>query len=120
MEKMSQTSYWDIVIQTRTYKTSSMYKCLRGDKQHVSWKKVLYDNYAIPRVTFTFWMTLMDKLNTKDRLLKIGSVKNNKCVFCQQDETINHFFLPADSFNAFGEEFYCGYGYQIFPKDWKH
>lgn len=37
--------HWTWVLYMETYKTSAMYKELRGEKQHVGWKKLFFSNY---------------------------------------------------------------------------
>lgn len=50
------------------YKTTNMYEDLRGEKQQVDWKKIFFDSYAKPCAIFTLSLTLMGRLNTKDRI----------------------------------------------------
>src|SRR3954470_9450442 len=78
-DKLSQMNHWKDVVQTNKYKTTKMYKCMRDDKQHVSWKKMIYGNHSRPRAMSTLCMGLMGRLNTKDILVKIGINTDTKC-----------------------------------------
>lgn len=73
--------YWKDVKQGKIYQTRAMYKAIRGEKEKVSWNKVMLQNLARPRSIFTLWMTLNGKLQTKDRLIKFGMQMDPKCTF---------------------------------------
>jgi zinc-binding in reverse transcriptase len=43
------------------------------------------------------WLISKNKILTKDNLRKRGWIGDSKCVFCQEDETINHLFLHCSN-----------------------
>ncbi|XP_058734321.1 uncharacterized protein LOC131606051 [Vicia villosa] len=95
-DTMKNTPYWEQAEVSDKFKTSDMYKAIMGDVNHVEWKKMIVDNYARPRTIFALWMTLKGRLPTKDRLCKFGILTENRCCFCQGEESIEHLFFACD------------------------
>lgn len=50
---MANTDYWNDVEHNRNFKTSVMYRELRGTKEQVEWRKMMYNNNARPRDKLT-------------------------------------------------------------------
>lgn len=84
-EIVGNTTYWAEVDQKEIYKTFIMYKTVRGEKEHVEWKKISFKNYARPRTTFVFWIKLMGRLPNKGMLVRFGIITDRKCSFCDQE-----------------------------------
>ncbi|XP_058773286.1 uncharacterized protein LOC131647414 [Vicia villosa] len=61
-----------------------------------SWYKLLMHNYARPRAKLIFWLACHDRLATKSRLVKMGMLKDSKCSFCSNVETIQHLFFECE------------------------
>lgn len=72
------------------YNTAATYRDIRGDRGHVEWWPVFNRNLAKPRAKFTLWLGMLDRLATKDKLVKFGIVLDPKCAFCNDDETLQH------------------------------
>lgn len=53
----------------------------------------MFMNYARLRSIFTLWIALMGRLPTRDRLHKLGMNVEQKCCFCECEESINHLFF---------------------------
>ena len=56
----------------------------------------IWRNIAPPKVEFMLWLALLEKLNTKDMLVRKGLLPSqvNLCSFCaQQQEDIDHLLL---------------------------
>ncbi|XP_050236725.1 uncharacterized protein LOC126686631 [Mercurialis annua] len=59
----------------------------------------------VPRYSFTTWLALKNKLNTRDKLHKWGTIPDDKCCFCNQEsETTRHLF------------FSCPFSYEVWKK----
>lgn len=55
--------------------------------------KTLISNFAWSRAKLTFWLACHKRLATKNRLVKLGMLNDNKCIFCGKEETIQLFFF---------------------------
>jgi hypothetical protein len=117
-EIVMQTRYWDEAIQRGKYKTSTMYKDLRGEKEQVEWKRVFFNNHARPRATFILWLTLMACLPTKDRLARIGVVTDGVCSFCNHAESLEHIFFECNTTQLIWREILSWVGFIRSPSKW--
>ncbi|XP_058726890.1 uncharacterized protein LOC131598292 [Vicia villosa] len=61
-----------------------------------SWYKLLMHNYARPKAKLIFWLACHNRLATKSRLVKMGMLKDSKCSFCNNVETIQHLFFECE------------------------
>ncbi|XP_058774476.1 uncharacterized protein LOC131648763 [Vicia villosa] len=95
-EALSTSKHWMEAVTTGHYKTGAMYKDLKGEVEHVGWKKILVDNHARPRSCFTLWMTLMKRFPTKERLLRLGINVDLKCCYCDYNKNIQHLFFGCN------------------------
>lgn len=86
-------SYWQDVIQMGKYKKEKMYTCMRGEKENMNWRPILVRNLARPRANFIVWLVFLGILNTKDRLTNFGVETDNTCVFCGEQESLEHLFF---------------------------
>lgn len=107
-DTISHTEHWEDAIQNGKYVTWMMYKELRGDSIQVRWRKILFTNYARPRVIFTLWMDLMRRLPTRDRLHMMGLNMEQQCCFYECEENINTCFFFAGELAPFGGEYSNG------------
>jgi hypothetical protein len=48
-----------------------------------------------PRVHFFLWLLSKDRLLTRNNLEKRRHVDDRSCVFCSDDESINHLFFEC-------------------------
>lgn len=92
-EAVISTVAWADMLRTGKYKTSLIYKELRGDKPPVASKKVFYSNVVRPRAVFILWLLFMGRLSTKDRLTKFGITTDGLCCFCGAMESADHLFF---------------------------
>lgn len=95
------TVAWVDTLRTRVYKTSLIYRALRGEKVVVSWRTMLYNNLARPRSLFVLWLSCWGRLFKKDRLARFGISTDGLCCFCGDAESVDHLF------------FYCAFTRQI-------
>ncbi|XP_058783374.1 uncharacterized protein LOC131658055 [Vicia villosa] len=84
---------WEQTLQFDKFNTGKHYQLIRGGREQVTWKKVLFHNNARPRAKFHLWLVLVGRILTKDRLTKFGIITDKGCCFCQEDETIDHLYF---------------------------
>ncbi|XP_019236644.1 PREDICTED: uncharacterized protein LOC109216874 [Nicotiana attenuata] len=71
-----------------------IYRKLQGEFQKCTWKRLICNNYAIPRWKFILFLALHDRLQTRDRVAKWSLVEDSSCTMCEEDpETIEHLFF---------------------------
>ncbi|XP_058767701.1 uncharacterized protein LOC131641418 [Vicia villosa] len=117
-DDVSHLSYWQEVIHTGKYKTTKMYECLRGFKDTKIWRHILTRNLARPRATFIIWLVFSGRLNTKDRLLKLGTETDRRCVFCGDYESLEHLFFSCQSTGPIWKNILDWIGYDRQPGTW--
>lgn len=71
--------------------------------------KAIWGKYNIPKYSFTCWLTVHERLLTKDRLMSWNiTVGNDKCVLCNQlPESIDHLFFKCLFSRALCEAIAC-------------
>ncbi|KAL2921104.1 LINE-1 retrotransposable element ORF2 protein [Bienertia sinuspersici] len=80
----------------RGYSAASGYKWLRGDSSLVNWDKWVWGRYNIPRTSFISWLIMWKRIQTKDRLKRIGLTDDDKCCLCGLNaETPDHIFFDC-------------------------
>lgn len=65
-----------------SYSMGSMYTFLCGDRASVSWAKVVWSSFGIPRHDFLAWLTVLNRCPTRDRLLSWGLTVSPLCLLC--------------------------------------
>lgn len=88
-----QTQYWNEVVQTGNYHTTKMYRSLRGVKQQVPWRKIMYKNYARPRAPFNLWMTLMGRKTPKRESSSLALSLIRNCILSGEGKYRTIFFM---------------------------
>jgi hypothetical protein len=67
------------------------YDFLRAQGAKVTWDRMVWEPWSMPRYNFILWLTVLGRLKKKDRL-HFASI-NALCVFCRhEDETHAHLF----------------------------
>lgn len=78
----------------QVFSTKQFYQKLRGQYQKVSWRRLICNNYGLPRWIFILQMAAHSRLPTKDRLFKWGILKDKTFPLCNQvEETTSHLFF---------------------------
>ena len=73
---------------------SEIYQKLLSPSEKVNWASWAWSRYALPKTRFIVWLTLLDKLKTKDRLQELGITPNNSCPLCgTNSESSKHLFF---------------------------
>ena len=82
--------------------SSSKFTCadtwqhLRVKQIEVNWRKLVWFTNAIPKHSFIGWLTIRNRLVTKDRLLQWGLGVDPMCLFCRQNlEDRDHLFFKC-------------------------
>ncbi|XP_058768387.1 uncharacterized protein LOC131642117 [Vicia villosa] len=117
-ERVQQTAYWPLAVQSQKYTTARMYRELRGPQLDVTWKHLIYYNYARPRARFTLWMALLNRLATKDRIARFGVNTNGECCWCKQVETLDHIFFECTTTGFVWSNVLTWLGYNRTPEYW--
>lgn len=89
------TQAWADMVAIGKFRTTLVYRELRGDKLPVAWRKVFYSNLAWPRAIFVSWMLFLGRLNTKERLSRFGVATYGLCCFCGGIENVDHLFFQC-------------------------
>ncbi|XP_058774631.1 uncharacterized protein LOC131648916 [Vicia villosa] len=61
----------------------------------VDWKSLLIGNTTRRRAKIILWLACHGRLATKDRLMKIGVIKEENCKFCDDRETLQHLMFEC-------------------------
>ncbi|XP_062089757.1 uncharacterized protein LOC133796303 [Humulus lupulus] len=81
------------------YQIKQGYKVRYPILDSVYWQYVVWDRLAIPRHKFIFWLVIMGRLQTRERLKKLKICKEADCVVCGADiESVHH--LCVDCLNS--------------------
>ena len=86
---------------------SHAYQFFRPVGSTISWHRVVWEQWSLPKYSFILWLAALGKLRTQDRLRFIPI--DPACVFCRQEgESHRHLF------------FLCGWPCQLWTiiKDW--
>lgn len=79
------------------YSAASGYKWLRADQEEVQWAKWVWNKLSVPKHRFLSWIIMWGRLNTRDRLRRIGLQVPQYCPLCgDQTETAEHVFIQCD------------------------
>jgi len=85
--------------QSRRYTTAAGYRALqiaRYSNQTLAFWKRVWDQSAIPKVNFFFWILMHNKLLTGDNLEKWKIMGPHRCVLCNNNlESAQHLFMDC-------------------------
>ncbi|XP_050211894.1 uncharacterized protein LOC126662051 [Mercurialis annua] len=99
---------WDYI--KSNYQTNS-------NRDKISWRP--NPNGNVLRYSFTTWLALNNKLNTKDKLLKWGFVPDDKCSFCNiAIETTRRLFFSCPYSSEIWKKVLVYLGFHISPDCW--
>lgn len=89
---------WEINGQvSSTYKTGSVYEYLCDPRPDVNWFDAVWISRAIPRHSFHTWLTIQDRLPTRDRLRGWGLQVDDRCLLCNTSpESRDHLFFSCN------------------------
>lgn len=88
--------YYDWIVEGRTstkFRTGEIYAYLSDDRQDVQWHSAVWTKRGIPRHNFHAWLVVLDRLPTRDRLIRWGIQVDHQCLLCNSyPETRDHIF----------------------------
>ncbi|KAL4379553.1 hypothetical protein GQ457_02G032180 [Hibiscus cannabinus] len=80
-------------------KVKDIWDSIRERQAKVIWHRLIWYSLHVPRHSIILWMTLLDRLPTKDRLLRMGIVVEETCLNCGvMHETRDHLFFFSVAF----------------------
>ncbi|XP_039040922.1 uncharacterized protein LOC120179382 [Hibiscus syriacus] len=81
------------ILNAGAFKTKDIWEEIRDKRNKVPWHKVVWFPLHILRLSVITWMTILDRLPTRERLSRMGIQTDGLCVLCKEDiETRNHLF----------------------------
>lgn len=84
------------------FSTSKTWNSLHYSTSVVDWHKSIWFKGRIPKHAFHLWITVRDRLPTRNRLRSLGLNVPSECLLCvEEDENINHIL------------FHCPYSHQV-------
>lgn len=88
---------WEVAGKTSSrYSTGAVYTHLKGHVPLVSWSKLVWFSFGIPRHSFLTWLVMHNRCPTRDRLLQWGLEVDPKCLLCNSsNESRNHLFFDC-------------------------
>ncbi|XP_039059108.1 uncharacterized protein LOC120202813 [Hibiscus syriacus] len=81
------------ILSVGSPQVKEIWDLIRSKGQNVSWHKIIWFPLHIPKFSLIAWMALLNKLPTRDRLLRMGISTDGICVNCNNsNETRDHLF----------------------------
>lgn len=76
---------WAAQLNEEKFCMRKIYNILRPPNAKVDWRGLLFNNIATPKAKFILWLTLKNKLATKERLSQFMPLSDLDCIFCNQN-----------------------------------
>ncbi|XP_021850393.1 uncharacterized protein [Spinacia oleracea] len=74
-----------------------MYQCLLGEHVKVPWRSVMCNNRATPKSLFITWLSLWNRLPTRDGLVTWKDITTDCCPLCTNEkESAAHLLFECD------------------------
>ena len=74
-------------------------------KKKVSWHRLIWATFVVPKHTFISWLAVLNRLPTKERIKAWGLEVDDKCVMCRNaEETRDHVFFGCTFFKKIWNE----------------
>ncbi|CAM8925778.1 unnamed protein product [Rhodiola kirilowii] len=78
------------------FTVNDIYQMLSDPKEHVEWYKLVWNDFNAPRDSFHAWLTVQNKLLTRDRLCLWGISISRSCTLCESgEESRDHLFFEC-------------------------
>ncbi|GAB2216289.1 hypothetical protein Droror1_Dr00024060 [Drosera rotundifolia] len=83
--------------QNQFFSTPTAWKTLRPRMPKVPWYSVIWFKSHIPIHSFILWLEVHGRLNTMDRLMRIGVLDHFVCIFCKKEvKSHDHVFFACE------------------------
>lgn len=117
---IEQAGGWGHFTPKGKYSIKAMYLHLKPNIEDVQWKRVIINNAASPKSLFITWLTLLNRLYTKDRMTRWNIPCDPTCNLCQQEnESVQHLFFQCDYSNQVWTEILKLLKYNRSIRDWE-
>uniref|UniRef100_A0A803P5F4 Myb-like domain-containing protein n=1 Tax=Cannabis sativa TaxID=3483 RepID=A0A803P5F4_CANSA len=78
------------------YKVADGFQAIRPFSCKVEWNLIAWSRLNIPKHSFIFWLSMINRIKTKDRLQQYREVENSKCFLCNIEEEVEpHLFFDC-------------------------
>ncbi|XP_060969974.1 uncharacterized protein LOC133037150 [Cannabis sativa] len=78
----------------QSYKISKVYKLLTTANDQCHWSKQVWSRMNIPKHSSLLWLAMLDRLKTRQRLVKFQITTDAQCILCDaSEETVSHLFF---------------------------
>lgn len=67
---------------SQRYYISRVYKACRHCNHKIDWTYSIWSRYAMPKHKFITWLAMHERLQTKEKLKKIGVCDDDCCLLC--------------------------------------
>lgn len=74
---------------------ASIWNSIRSTADGFFWLKAIWHPLSIPKCSIMLWLALKNRLLTKDRMLGFGMQVDQKCFFCNDNETVQHLLVAC-------------------------
>ena len=65
-------------------------------RPNVQWCKVVSERMTTPKHRIILWLTMLNRLRTREKLGNIGLVRDKSCLLCgDHEETVQHLFYEC-------------------------
>ncbi|XP_062103617.1 uncharacterized protein LOC133814705 [Humulus lupulus] len=79
---------------TNGYQIRKGYQMLCPITDHVHWCKEVWGRLNIPKHSFILWLSVQNRLKTKERLQRFNIISNSNCLLCNSHtETVSYLFF---------------------------
>ncbi|XP_039069262.1 uncharacterized protein LOC120215754 [Hibiscus syriacus] len=86
----------NIFSSSSSLRLRDIWDSIRIKREKVPWQNLIWFPMHIPKFSLIAWMSLLNRLPTRDRLLKMGISTEWTCVNCRIDQEIrNHIFCQC-------------------------
>ena len=83
-------------VSENSYLIKETYKALLDPCIKVWWKSLVWNRLSIPKIRFICCLVTIQRMKTKDQLMKFGVVDNELCPLCgSHTETVKHLFFKC-------------------------
>lgn len=80
----------------KSYSTGQIYKELKHHNTQVSWNKLVWISWGIPKHSFLTWLFVKDRCPTRDRIINWGLQTQPNCLLCNAPaESRNHIYFEC-------------------------
>ncbi|XP_021860829.2 uncharacterized protein [Spinacia oleracea] len=111
--KVSDSWYWKAICQVKDlmksyissqqlvampkYSIKQAYSSMSTGSENLKWCYAVWGRLNIPKHRFITWLAMLERLNTKEKLMKIGVTPDNWCLICGTDvESHSHLFFRCE------------------------